>query len=137
LGCAIFGITEVPTDGVEFDTGDQAGETSSAEPPIIPVPPSNQPTVDVPMGASYSPPPATEDAVVSGPGWDPEMGEARKAFISTEGQSSGSAIHGLTATLSPPLPDQTQVPPVDLLDSNPSAEAPQADTIGGSLHELD
>jgi hypothetical protein len=125
----------VPTDGVEFDTGDQAGESSPSEPPIIPVPPSDQPTVDVPMGATYNPPSTAEDAAVSGSGWDPEMGEVRKAFISTEDQSS--AIQGLAATLSPPLPAQTQPPPMDLLDSNPSDVAPQADAIGGSIHELD
>jgi hypothetical protein len=89
------------------------------------------------MGATYNPPPTTEDVVVSGSGWDPEMGEVRKAFISTEEQGSSSAIQGLTAALSPQVPAQTQPPPIDLLDSNHSTVALEPDTIGGSIHELD
>ena len=137
LGCAIFGITEVPTDGVEFDTGDQARETSPTDPPIIPVPPTDQPTVDIPMGVTYFPPSTADDAAPSGSAWDPERGEARKAFISTEDQSSASSLHRSTANQSPPLPVQTQLAPMDLLDCNASSVAPQSDTISGSIHELD
>jgi hypothetical protein len=31
LGCAIFGITEVSTDGVEFDTGEATGSIDASE----------------------------------------------------------------------------------------------------------
>ena len=48
MGCAIFGITEVPTDGVEFDTGDFAGDTSS-EPAA-------------PLGTNYAPPATNEES---------------------------------------------------------------------------
>jgi len=68
IGCAIFGITEVPTDGVEFDTEgftDDAELPNSPSSPLKPiyVPPSESTTIPVvlptqptetsiPMGAS-------------------------------------------------------------------------------------
>jgi len=132
LGCAIFGITEVPTDGVEFDTGSQAhGDTAS--PPIIPAPPAN--TGLQPTGAMYNPPPngAAAQETASSSGWDPEKGEARKGFISTSSVQSPAVVIGNTNPTS--QQPSSQQPQVDLLDS--SNAAPQTDALGGSIHELD
>ena len=80
LGCAIFGVTEVPTDGVEFDTANYGysgptaqSATTTATPEATPAPqptpnpPSNTPIItpmpptslNVPQATSpYAPPPA-------------------------------------------------------------------------------
>ena len=62
IGCAIFGITEVSTDGVEFDTGQ---ETDVEQPAAAPVgthyePPRDTnptPKVGTPQGTIITPPP--------------------------------------------------------------------------------
>ena len=125
MGCAIFGITEVPTDGVEFDTGDQPGEGSPGEPPIIPVH-----TQAAPQQSSSPYIPHPHAAAGEGPsgGLDPERGEV---FGSPE----------LNHTPAVAIPNPTSLapaqPPLDLLDSN-AASAPKTDDIGGgAIHELD
>jgi hypothetical protein len=69
LGCAIFGVTEVPTDGVEFDTANygysgptaqSAATTEAPSAPIItPVPPMS---ANEPITATYAPPSAAASA---------------------------------------------------------------------------
>lgn len=128
LGCAIFGITEVPTDGVEFDSGDQ--ETghdwgaSQTEPPVIPV--SHAHAASVATSNQYNPP-AQGDAVDSSSGgWDPEKGEARKSFIEkTENKSFQSPAVVIPDSNSAAQPQQAHSTPVDLLDSASPAPAPQ------------
>lgn len=94
LGCAIFGVSEVPTDGVEFDTanygysgptaqsaatttapeaaptpnrkGSTTVSSSSPSAPIItPVPPK---TADEPQTATYAPPSANTATTTTVPG---------------------------------------------------------------------
>ena len=72
LGCAIFGITEVPTDGVEFDTEnfvmDAAADSLESSP------------VAAPLGTNYDAP-TPQDGTLSpaantgSPGVDLESGE--------------------------------------------------------------
>eukprot|EP00934_Nitzschia_sp_Nitz4_P008218 Nitzschia sp. Nitz4//scaffold221_size33835//7947//9732//NITZ4_007850-RA/size33835-processed-gene-0.20-mRNA-1//-1//CDS//3329542554//8208//frame0 len=52
LGCAIFGITEVSTDGVEFDTGDYENESAHTD----------DPEASMAASSNYNPPSATEPA---------------------------------------------------------------------------
>ena len=78
LGCAIFGITEVPTDGVEFDVGDGGGESPTDGP------------IPVAMGSNYTPPPQNdseltpkddvESAVIQPP---PSVSESPSTAISS------------------------------------------------------
>lgn len=63
LGCAIFGITEVSTDGVEFDTGEGVGEN----------------TMDAaPMGSNYTPPRNEDPSNQAEP--DPEAGSSQESI---------------------------------------------------------
>lgn len=133
LGCAIFGITEVPTDGVEFDTGDHANEDNSADPPIIPVAMPGAVASTQPANTAYNPPPASE----GGTAVDPEKGEGRTSFVSSAGVADPSPAPSIPTPPPQSQPPQAQTqPPVDLLDSNPTA-APKTDTLCGSIHELD
>ena len=53
LGCAIFGITEVPTDGVEFDVGDGGGDSPT------------EGSIPVAMGSNYNPPPRNDSVLAA------------------------------------------------------------------------
>ena len=110
----------MPTDGVEFDTGDHsAGEM---EPPVVPVVPTQPAAASQPIVAPYNPPQQGADC------WDPEKGEAAQVASTTIPQDPVPA-----AQSSQP---GTQESPVDLLDSSPTA--PKADdALAGSIHELD
>ena len=61
LGCAIFGITEVSTDGVEFDTGEGMGPTDAAQ-----------------QGSNYTPPSKTESSPEAE--LDPEKGSFEESL---------------------------------------------------------
>lgn len=90
LGCAIFGITEVPTDGVEFDTGDYADTSVDAG-------------AAAPVGTNYQPPATEESSTEPEPVPDLEAGNPSSntpVVVPTPAQSS-----------------QPQAPVVDLLDS--------------------
>lgn len=142
LGCAIFGITEVPTDGVEFDTGDQnagAPANMAAEPPIIMVPPTQPASASSPTVTPYNPPSQQgESSNNNNSGWDPEKGEVRKGFIATAAPVPDGVIPQESTTASQPGQPTSQQPPVDLLDSNTAAAAAlNTDPHGGSIHELD
>jgi len=86
LGCAIFGIKEVPTDGVEFDTAD-FGYSSGGAPPS-----SAQPATD---SVNYAPP---------------------SAATATPAQSPVIVMPPPSAAAPIQLPAQAQPQPVDLLD---------------------
>jgi len=67
LGLAIFGITEVPTEGVDFDTGDFVvdGSAESAE------------STAGPTAGTYAPPPSDKSKETTNSGLtdpDPELG---------------------------------------------------------------
>lgn len=142
LGCAIFGITEVPTDGVEFDSGDQLND--SGEPPMIPVKTQN---ASQPIVAPYNPPeqPGDTPSANDAGGWDPEKGQPRNnvsaqparaaaaaTFDATIPQKAASAAHARVTESSA----SKSSPPVDLLDVT-SKVTPKADALSGSIHELD
>ena len=64
LGCAIFGITEVPTDGVEFDVSDfaytnaeegKATPGTTTSPVYVPPPPEQQQQPPAPAVAPIIP----------------------------------------------------------------------------------
>jgi hypothetical protein len=136
LGCAIFGITEVPTDGVEFDSGDQetghgGWNGSQSEPPVIPVPPASQPAPSQSSTNQYNPP-----AQGSSEGWDSEKGDMRKSFIETPAENKGTqrpaaVIPDSTNGVQTQETQQTNSP-VDLLDSG-AAPVPKKDANGASF----
>lgn len=57
LGCAIFGITEVPTDGVQFDTTDYSVDNLEAG-------------AATPPGTNYNPPPEEQTTPQDAPSMD-------------------------------------------------------------------
>merc|ERR1712151_666931 len=79
LGCAIFGITEVPTDGLEFDTGEYSADLNSTTATDI--------TSINPPQTSQNAPQYIAPTLLPGPvelperDWDPEKGELRRSFI--------------------------------------------------------
>jgi hypothetical protein len=110
LGCAIFGITEVPTDGVVFDTGDFA--YSNAE---------QQTAASPPTAAPYIPPPP--------PNVDVKTEQPAAAALVPETRQGDSVV----------IPPPTAEPVVDLLSDPVQAQgqsAPQ-DARPGELNELD
>jgi hypothetical protein len=116
LGCAIFGITEVPTDGVEFDTG-ELSDSGTQE---------TSPTAGTgPAGVSYAPPSVQPDL---------EKGE-------TAAPTSATATPTIQEPLQPhdePPPSQ---PPADRLDNVEQGNPKNVDELNVSLwseiHELD
>jgi hypothetical protein len=115
LGCAIFGITEVPTDGVDFDTSD-FGYSSTNNAGQSPAP--------TPTAAPYIPPPPPSSDVAteqSGATLVPETGQG-------DSNTGSSAI-------SPPT---AETAPVDLLnDAEQGQISPPQETKSGELHDLD
>jgi len=63
IGCAIFGITEVPTDGVEFDTGQ---ETDVEQAPAAPVGTHYEPPPSATV-SNRAPPPAQKPTILAPP----------------------------------------------------------------------
>ena len=116
LGCAIFGITEVPTDGVEFDTGDFGGE-SNGESVVSPTP-------DVPSGANYTPPRQTEESPAER---DPEAGQPMEA------EESGAK--DAQPEISPTAAAAPTSAKVDLLDDIEAGQTQRSNN--GTIHELD
>jgi hypothetical protein len=123
LGCAIFGITEVPTDGVDFDTGDFGGESNAES---ISSPPA------APTGTNYAPPLGNDDSTATASASatsdpDPEKGEGTMG----DSESKMQVI---------PEPAAATAPALDLLDDyeqgNPPKQTPSAADQGG-IHELD
>lgn len=79
LGCAIFGITEVPTDGVEFDVGDGGGESPTDN------------SIPVAMGSNYSPPPRNESVLAAKE--DPESALIQPPPTLLESSSTAISSH--------------------------------------------
>ena len=98
LGCAIFGITEVPTDGIEFDTGDFGDASTEAGPAAAPV------------GTHYEPPAAEESSAEPEPVPDLEAGKA----------TSNAPV----LIPNPPQATLTSAPAVDLLDNTLPPQGP-------------
>ena len=115
LGCAIFGITEVPTDGVEFDTGDLT-ESGTAESS-----PMHDSTQAAPLGSPYEYVPPSTSSRPDSSGVDPELGQ--------RGKNRPSPSSGRISAPS----KSTQ--PVDLLDD--FEKVPKPDRQESELHELD
>jgi len=107
LGCAIFGITEVPTDGLEFDTGGY-GAMAGGTGPIPTQAPEKTSTSPI-----YVPPPAAQTS-------------AAPTIIPTPDPAT---------TTSEPPSQPTPPQPVDLLDDARPSEGKQ-DGVG-EIHELD
>jgi hypothetical protein len=107
LGCAIFGISEIPTDGVQFEEGD-FGESGNADHTVA--------TTFASQSKTYMPPEAAE--------------EASAGLTYPEVDRSATSIPPVTS----PLPTIESVPvPVELgepaLKVNPSPEV--------GFHDLD
>lgn len=114
MGCAIFGITEVPTDGVDFAS--DFGYT-------------NADTPAQPMAAPYAPPPpnttSAEPITLDQP--------ATSAATITDPKSakaSQTAVNHAKTVIPPP-----QEATVDLLGDNKQERTPQANQ--GEINELD
>mmetsp|Transcript_12611 Transcript_12611/g.34971 ORF Transcript_12611/g.34971 Transcript_12611/m.34971 type:complete len:582 (-) Transcript_12611:6987-8732(-) len=113
LGCAIFGIQEVPTDGVEFDTAEfgYGGGTSATE-----MPPARS-------SVHYAPPPAATPSPVIVMPPPPSSSEPEAQ------QPSKSTI---------PVPVAAPAPqPVDLLDNNTSSTRDRTSADEEQIGELD
>mmetsp|Transcript_12906 Transcript_12906/g.18015 ORF Transcript_12906/g.18015 Transcript_12906/m.18015 type:complete len:594 (+) Transcript_12906:155-1936(+) len=112
LGCAIFGMTEVPTDGVEFDTGSldtgTAAEASINTPMPAPV-----------SGINYAPPSERND---------PSKNEPSPTLDAEKGEMEESGGNPEPHTIEPPPQ------PIDLLDDY---EQVQKSSSRGELHDLD
>jgi hypothetical protein len=106
LGLAIFGITEVPTGGVEFDTADFVADGSTE---------SDGPTAS--MGTDYAPPPeATSQAQV-----DPELGAQEAVFPPTDAAIADPSTTTTTAAAAAPtISGPTQLPASSELPSQTS-----------------
>lgn len=110
LGLAIFGITEVPTDGVEFDTGEFGGGSNVDS------------SVAAQPGTHYTPPAAEDSSTEHEP--DPEMGEGTMG--NTETPNAPSEVV-----------NETTPQAVDLLDDNPQGDEAKTTTEASALHDLD
>lgn len=62
IGCAIFGVTEVPTDGIDFDSGDFAYVNAEAGAPTQPSTPQQQQPDTPQTGPVYVPAPPPQDS---------------------------------------------------------------------------
>ena len=115
LGCAIFGITEVPTDGVEFDTGEFGGESNSE---------SVAPTQVAQQGSNYTPP----ENNVAQAGQDVETGKVPPS--SQESQTLPSPV-----TVAPPRTESGTA--VDLLDDFQAGKQVSSSAADVTIDELD
>jgi hypothetical protein len=127
LGCAIFGITEVPTDGVDFDTGEISDSGTYSDTPTQPAAASPTPGGT----AAYVPPPPSTQAGASAQTSTPDM---------EQGQAPTTDATPITTIPEPStetLPSQTT--PADLLDIEQGQQpADNKDSaMQNSLHELD
>jgi hypothetical protein len=115
LGCAIFGITEVPTDGIDFDTSD-FGYSSTNN--------AGQPAVPTPTAAPYIPPPPPSADVAT---------EQPAATLAPEtGQGDSNTGSGAIPT------PTVESAPVDLLnDAEQGQTSPPQETKSGEFHDLD
>jgi hypothetical protein len=115
LGCAIFGITEVPTDGIDFDTSD-FGYSSTNN--------AGQPAVPTPTAAPYIPPPPPSADVAT---------EQPAATLAPEtGQGDSNTGSGAIPT------PTVESAPVDLLnDAEQGQTSPSQETKSGEFHDLD
>lgn len=129
VGFAIFGITEVPTDGVEFDTGDfsysqaeTGGYTQQSAPPPSQ---ANAPSTS----ANYvPPPPMPSEAAVP-----PPSQTSTPVQVST----TDSATTGGGAAIPKPAAASVSSPatgPIDLLDDAPTNPATSK---SGEFNDLD
>ena len=140
LGCAIFGITEVPTDGVDFDTGDfTLGATGGS----VPAQATTQPYVAPPAQAT------TEPYVAPPP---PTVAANEKNTIPASPTTTASEQHvkvaqpGIVSPTSPavaPEKDEKDNPAikpkvVDLLDDYKQEQrTPMSEDDNGVIGELD
>lgn len=84
MGLAIFGITEVPTDGVEFDTGDfVAGSAESSD--YIPAP--GDPSTDPELGGGV-------DDVTAPPSMSTQSTTPFSTTLDVEAQTQAEARRG-------------------------------------------
>lgn len=115
LGCAIFGITEVPTDGVDFDTSDYGySSTNNAGHPVAPTP----------TAAPYIPPPPSADVATEQP----------VTTLAPETGQGDSPNTGSSAIASPTVDSA----PVDLLnDAEQGQSSSPQETKSGEFHDLD
>jgi hypothetical protein len=121
LGCAIFGITEVPTDGVDFDTGDYGadhGESNMATP------------LAAATGTGYAPPTGHDESSTEHSELDPEKGVG--AMLTTSQFQSEPQDAEIQDQAVAPL----QAAPVDLLDDVEQGKQIQQ-SKSGELHDLD
>lgn len=123
LGCAIFGITEVPTDGVDFDTGDISGSATSD---------TAGASATGGTATAYVPPPANAQSAAPQPSTTPDM---------EQGSATAPAGGEPTADPTIPKPSQPSQPPTaDLLDVEQGQPPPAENrdsAMQNSLHELD
>jgi hypothetical protein len=122
LGCAIFGITEVPTDGVDFDTvdyGTDHGESSVATP------------LAAATGTSYAPPTGNDETYTDHSELDPEKGVGAM-LTAPQLQSETQNASQIQDQAAVPL----QAAPVDLLDDVEQGKQIQQSN-SGELHDLD
>ena len=103
----------MPTDGLEFDTGEFSGE-SNAE--------------SVAAGTHYTPPAGAEGSSTEP---DPELGEGTMA--NTEAPNASPVVEDQTT----PNPSPQTPPAVDLLDDNPNGNEAKQTEETGNFHELD
>mmetsp|Transcript_2559 Transcript_2559/g.3631 ORF Transcript_2559/g.3631 Transcript_2559/m.3631 type:complete len:596 (+) Transcript_2559:218-2005(+) len=115
LGCAIFGISEVPTDGVDFDTGELSGDSNTETDNVNP---------SVPSGANYAPP--------SGAGQSPSAPDLESGEGRTANTSEGTAEMVGASSNTPE--QQTTSTPVDLLDDYEQGSQP---STAQGISELD
>lgn len=127
LGCAIFGITEVPTDGVDFDTGEISDSGTYSDTPTQPAAASPTPGGT----AAYVPPPPSTQAGASAQTSTPDMEQGQAP--TTDATPTTTIPEPSTET----LPSQTT--PADLLDVEQGQQpADNKDSaMQNSLHELD
>ena len=125
LGCAIFGITEVPTDGVDFDTGDfDEGDAHDVE----------EGSVAAPVGTHYEPP-QTEG---SQSGNSPEAQSSNIETGSTTEIQQGTADENQNGTQGQQHSLVTASgPPVDLLDDSEQGKKAEQEVATGELNDLD
>lgn len=118
LGCAIFGITEVPTDGVEFDT-EGLSDSGTQESPTAAAAPS--------AGVSYIPPTKVQSCEPQPSTPDLEKGE--------------TPPNKATSTIQEPVQPEPSQPPPDLLDDIEQGKPESDDSLNMShqsaIHELD
>lgn len=86
IGCAIFGVSEVSTDGINFEAGDfaymnaEAGAAPGPGPAAAPIPTVYVPPPVEPTPAAFVPAPAATDSypnIVS----EPERGETKNEDV--------------------------------------------------------